>query len=104
MKKFLTFLFGDLGLGISAVVCTGLLSIFLPLFLNGIQGSFIVKLLSWIIAFPFILGFGLSALGSSGTLIFRGCGKGLKTMKAVYIIFGLVIFICLALILILNLV
>ncbi len=104
MKKFLTFLFGDLGLGISAAVCTGLFAGLFPLFLSGIQGSIILKILSWVIAFPFILGSGLSALASGATLIFRGFHKQLKTTKAFYIVFGLLILICVALILILNLV
>ncbi len=73
MKKLLTFMFGDLGLFISATIMTIASWFLFPIFVDIVRGGHALSsLLGYILVCPFVIGFFLSSIMSGISLITRG--------------------------------
>lgn len=101
MKKILTFLFGNLGLLIMAVLMAVISWFMFPLFIQIVHGGHsLSNLIGWVIICPFAIGFLISAFTSAlGLLI-----KGAKAKQWFWIVPGALLLVFDILILILNLI
>lgn len=101
MKKFLTFVFGDLGLFISATIMTVASWFLFPLFVEIVCGGHkLSNLLGYILVCPFAVGFFLSSLISAISLF----SKGLKGKNWILFGLGIVVFAFDVVILVLSLI
>lgn len=88
MKKFLELLFGKVGLLISAVIMAIASWFLFPLFVDFVTGAnSLSKILGWFIC-PFAIGFLLSSVFSSLSLLF----KGIRDRKWLWVVLGLIVF------------
>lgn len=98
MKKFLTFLFGDLGLFVSATIMTVASWFLFPLFVDIVRGGHsLSNLIGYIFVCPFAILFFISSISSAITLITKGCRAknwllvGLGTVVSIFDIVILII-------------
>lgn len=99
MKRFLTLLFGNVGLVISGVLMSIISWFSMPAFIDGVSGEGLSKIVGWVLC-PFAICFFLSAVCSSVTLIARG----IKTKQWWWLVAGAIILLFDVILLILNLI
>lgn len=91
MKRLMSLCFGNLGLAIASALGAVASFMLFDVFLQWISGNIVYKILGWSLAFPFTIGFILSAMFGSISLIIKSSSIGNKAKKWIYISVGIII-------------